>query len=299
MKHNNIFAALLLAATAISLTACSEKESNNDTTDPQPRVVRIYTARHTLAEMYNAAADTWVTVTESTHERDLLYELFYTGDRLDSLIQHAQPHFYVDSFSYDDQGRLAATNSNWSNGVFYFYDADGRLSRTYNYSTEQDDTVSRAVVDYIWDGDRLMRAELERTSHYDAINVSEHVTHIYTWSGDNVATIDCYTLNRVSGTRDTVNYAFEYTSAPNPLYGLTYWMNAASGGIIWSSDAIDGICRNIPSHITANNGEYTYDVTTSGGLTTSYTVHQVNDNPEATPRIRITSEETTDLEYEK
>lgn len=41
MRQNNIFAALLLAAATLSLAACSEKESNNDSQAPQPRVVRV------------------------------------------------------------------------------------------------------------------------------------------------------------------------------------------------------------------------------------------------------------------
>lgn len=133
----------------------------------------------------------------------------------------------------------------------------------------------------------------------DANDVSKHETHLYTWNGDNVATVDCYSLDRISGERDTTNYTFEFTSAPNPFYGFPHWMSLGDGGgLIWNFNGIDGICRNIPAHITEGMSDYTFDVTTSGDRTTSVTIHHLSDDPNANPRMRITAESTSEFEYE-
>lgn len=107
-RHHNLLAALLLATATLGLAACSEKENDNENQDPQPRVVRVYAATHTLTEMYSAVTDTWVTIIDNTNERDVIDEFFYTGDRLDSLVEHAKPRFNHVHFTYDNQGRLAA-----------------------------------------------------------------------------------------------------------------------------------------------------------------------------------------------
>ncbi|MBR3411329.1 MAG: hypothetical protein IKG81_16650 [Bacteroidales bacterium] len=83
MKHN-VFTALLLAAVTMMTVGCN-KEDNIAPIEPEAKVSRIYVTNTTIMEQYNDSTQTWDTMYYFPGGRYLSKELFWTGDRIDSM----------------------------------------------------------------------------------------------------------------------------------------------------------------------------------------------------------------------
>lgn len=296
MKRNRAFAALLLAAATMMTVACTEKDSDT-AAEPKAHVVQIWRTNAEKAENYIAATDTWTTVFADTSERRLYAEFFYTGDRLDSMIVNSQPAATIIHFTYDADGHLTHSLSNWGNGCYYYY-TDGRLSSAYEYSINHGDTTARYAILYTWDGDHLQRYEEDLTGHNDTTEVSKHYTTLYTWNGNNVASTVCYTTDNMTNTTDTSAFNYEYSSIDNPFHGFPFWLTPNSG-VIWMFNGIDGLCKNIPSHIYSDVSDFTFEHTTSSGRIATVTERQLSVTGDDAMTIRITSENHLEFEYDR
>ena len=117
MKHN-IIAALLLAAVTMMTVGCN-KEDNIVPIEPKAKVSRIYTTNTTIMERYNDSTQTWDTTIYLPSERKLNCELFWTGNRLDSM--HHGVNIYL--FTYDSRGRLVHVENAYTYTHFEFTNA--------------------------------------------------------------------------------------------------------------------------------------------------------------------------------
>lgn len=284
----------MLAAATVMAVSCTEKETDSES---KAHVVRIWRSNSEIVENYIAATDTWTTVMADTTERNLFAEFFYTGDRLDSMIVNSLPAVTITRFTYDADGRLVHYLSNWGQGCNYYY-TDGRLSRAYEYSVNNDDTTSRHNLQYIWDGDRLQRCVDILTGQIDTAMVSKHILTLYTWNGNNVVNTVSYITDNLNGGTDTTSYTYEYSSVENPFHGFPLWLTP-NNGIIWMFDGIDCLSKNIPSHITSEVSDFTFEHTTSSGRVASITERQLSVSGNDAMTIRITSEKNLEFEYDR
>lgn len=292
MNHKHIVA-LLLAATTVFAVGCQKEEGNGDA--PKERVSRLYLTSHSKVESYNSATGTWNTLVDHTTERKLMCEFFWSGDRLDSLWENALPRPITIPFSYDDAGHLVQ-DAHGNLFIDFFYDADGRLSRTYHYTLDSvGDTTCKQNIVYTLVGGRREQAECS-VWFPDATGTSVvYSLHRYFWSGDNVDSVARRSLY-ANGGGDTTCYRFEYTDIPNPFCGMTFLQTDAMG-MIWSFDGLDGLNRNLPKRVTDNKkGEYKYEYTTSGGRVSTVSEHSFNDTS-ANNSMRYTSEAFYEIEY--
>ena len=286
---------LLAAATAMTV-ACTDKPYNpSDGT--KAHVVRIWRTDAEKIENYTAATDTWTTVLNDSTDRKLYVEFFYTGDRIDSMMVNSQPHATIVHFTYNADGHLTHSESNWGIGCNYYY-TDGRLSRAYEYSFSDGDTTSRHNIFYTWDGNRLQRYEDNLTGHSDSAEISKRLTHLFTWNGDNVASTVCYTTDNIDNTTDTLAYNYEYSSIVNPFRGFPFWL-LPNCGVIWQIEGVDALCKNIPSHIFSDVSDFTFENTTSNGRIATITERQLSESGNAAMVIRITTKSYYEIEYNR
>ena len=72
---------------------------------------------------------------------------------------------------------------------------------------------------------------------------------------------------------------------------------AATTGLIWGSDGIDGQVRNMYSHISNDLSDFYYEYTTSGNRIQTITETQVSESSNGVTTLRVTSESLFELEY--
>ena len=239
--------------------------------------------------MYNPFTDTWTTLTESTNERYLVYEFSWEGDRI-TRMKNRQSDFTV---SYDDAGRIILINR--LNGVEasyeYSYDDDGRLSHSFCDGIGHHD-----IVDYTWANGHIQKSVMEWISvSPDETLPTRHETCEFTWNGDILSSTVRHYEN-ADGTSGVMRYDYEYTSIPNPFQDFVYCM-AATTGLIWGSDGIDGQVRNMYSHISNDLSDFYYEYTTSGNRIQTITETQVSESSNGVTTLRVTSESLFELEY--
>lgn len=215
---------------------------------------------------------------------------YYTGDRMDSLKLYGQPYDLVAVFSYDADGRLTHSSSNYGEFCDYYYDSDGNVSRYVEYMlVNSTDTFSVKTANYTWASGHIQRIEC----HYTYDSASTHQDNYYTWNGDRLVSTVCYSENS-NGRRDTSAYTYEFSNIKNPFYGSVYWQRTTSL-YSFTQSGLEGFCPYVVKHITGienTSGDIQYELTTSGGRLTG--IHEASYNERADMRLRM----TTDYEFE-
>lgn len=286
---NWVMAAILSICGASVFTACSNDDNPVAPKDKSlPKVSKIYSSSMVKAE--RNVAGQWTTLYEKVNERALLYDLQWTGDRLES-IQTTERSWVL---TYDDNqhiinARLSGTRLNYA----YEYDAQGRLARMVE-TMPYDDTIDHIYyTTYSYSGDKLVKTEEtnEFTEGKEANPTSsaKEVTS-YEWKGDNVVskTVEKELYN---GSHATVNYSYEYTKLLNPFYNDIFLLT----GIYSVGGFNDGfvISKNLVKTMTIGSSVYYYDYTTAGDRVVSI----ITDYTAETSAMRITTHSVYDLEY--
>lgn len=282
MKHlkHNVMAAFLLAAAALMCVGCDKENDNpsggNDTPDtPQAKISRVYRTSATLVERYNESTEAWDTLMFLPGNRHVLLEMFWKGDRIDSV---ATLSVYF-SLHYDSDGRLSTIDGQGDLGVFarntaIGYDAQGRIQHVdVTNIDEGGDTLYGEQHDYLWAGGILNSIE-NRVTHtgdtYDPHGTRED-SRLFTWAGGNITSSVRHEIH-FGGTDTTYTYNYEYASTPNPLCGITY-LQLLHKTIFYGFDPVEGFCKKLPSRIYNDNIDRTYEYTLSGDRITA--VHEV------------------------
>ena len=292
MKRN-IFAVMMLAAATLMTVGCNKVEEEiTPLPDSQPKLCRIYQTGSATLLRQNISTGAWDTVSSTDNPRTLIYEFYYTGNRLDSLRQTNG----IVNFSYDGQGRLVHSESYdhlWR--IDYFYDGEGNLSRTVDYHTERNgDTNSVETIEYTWVGGHLQQSESNVVTGTNTIQI----IHAYTWNGDRLVATDRYSLYR-DGSRDTMSYKYDITSVKNPLCGMVF-LQRPSRIFSFTNEGFEGLSPYIMSRITggqSGNDTINFEYTTLDDRITS--IHQTYEQESSSGPIsmRISTDAKFEFEY--
>lgn len=280
----------MLAAATLMTVGCNKVEEDiTPLPGSQPKLCRVYQTGSATLMRQNITTGAWDTVNHTDNPRSLIYEFYYTGNRLDSLRQTNG----IVSFSYDGQGRLVHSESQdhlWN--IDYFYDGEGNLSRTVDYRTERNgDTNSVETIEFTWAGGHLQQSVSNVVTDTNTI----HRTHAYTWNGDRLVATDRYSLYR-DGSRDTVSYKYDITTVKNPLCGMVL-LQRPSQIFSFTNEGFEGLSPYIMSRITggqSGNDTINFEYTTLDDRLSS--IHQTYEQESASGPISIRI--STDAKYE-
>ena len=288
---NWVLAAILTICGSSVFVACSNDDNPvAPQNKPLPKVSKVYSSSMVKAE--SNVAGQWTTLYGKVNERALLYDLQWTGDRLES-IQTTERSWVL---TYDDNqhiinARLNRTRLNYA----YEYDAQGRLARMVE-TMPYDDTIDHIYyTTYSYSGDKLVKTEetneFTKGKEPNPTSSAKEVTS-YEWKGDNVVskTVEKELYN---GSHATVNYSYEYTKLLNPFYNDIFLLT----GIYSVGGFNDGfvISKNLVKTMTIGSSVYYYDYTTAGDRVVSI----ITDYTAETSAMRITTHSAYDLEYAK
>ncbi len=224
---------LIILAAVLFVAGCAREDDITPITPPQPEkahVQRIYTEVYTVLERLNPLTGNWDTIGQVHQDKNLFKELFWTGDRLDSIIESPyQSNFpYTIRFTYDDKGLLIrdeyfVNGSRTGQYTIFQYDAEGRLSK-FEYYTG--DSLSRTGLIDSYVGDKI--------SHLKYKDVIYDVDISYIYNAGNVT--EMVVSGKVDDKNLHVAYTFTYDDHPNPYSSCLYdivsprepekWINA-------------------------------------------------------------------------
>lgn len=283
-----------LVAVMVVVTACRKEEEKKDypSTLPGEKITYVYESSVFKTELKNVATDEWMVLSEHEHERQLTHKFVWDGERLASLEDHKNDLYY--SFEYDGYGRIIRIVCDRDKGFTrtLFYDEDGLLSRSEGARTRSDGTqFATQTLVYTWENGLLKTIEEDYWSHNPGEStVSRKSTFAYTWKDGNV--ISTERRVRKNGQDSQTRYNYEYGPAVNPLHGFVYLMIPGMG-VFFDYEGIDGLSRNLPSHIESDPIEF-YDYSYAGDPATSFGKLLFE---YATPVMRMTTDYTVELEY--
>ena len=258
--------------------ACDKENDNpgNETpATPQAKISRVYKTSATLVERYNESTEAWDTVMFLPGRRHVVMETFWDGDRIDS-VASLEVFF---SLHYDSNGRLSTIDGEGSLGVFarntaIGYDAQGRILHVdVTNIDDMGDTLYGEQHDYNW-ADGILNSIASRVTHADGdydLGGTREDSRLFTWAGGNISSSVRHEIH-FGGTDTTTTYNYEYSSTPNPLYGITY-LQLLHKNIFYGFDPVEGFCKKLPSRIYNDNFDRTYEYTLSGDRITA--VHEV------------------------
>ena len=205
--------AIIILAAAALVAGCAREDDITPVTPPQPEkahVQRIYSEVYTVLERLNPLTGNWDTIGQVHQDKNLYKELFWNGDRLDSIIE--KPYMssspYTIRFTYDDKG-LLIRDEYFENGsrtgqyTIFQYDAEGRLSKFEYYS---DDLLSKTGVIDSYVGDKI--------SHMKYKDIMYDIDINYIYSAGNVT--EMVVNGKIDNDRLHVVYSNTYDDYPNP-----------------------------------------------------------------------------------
>jgi len=285
-----VMAATLICGTGV-FTSCSVKDdlpvSPDQPEKGMPRVSKVYHGG-SLVWKKNVMGS-WITVIDRVDERALVDEYFWTGNRLDSIIEVTNNVIW--DLEYDEQGRLVHQVSRFGNDDYtYEYDSKGRLSKSFrSILYDEDGRFNRVVTEYIYNGDKLSKAV-----KHDTLDGEEGVSteeDTYTWEGDNVVSLSIVRTD-ADGYVTEETITAEYSTYLNPFKNFipflqkNFALSLKDEMWIWS--------KNVPKAMSASEKDHNeYDCKTTGDRITTFHSHLLAESE--TIFTEITSD--YDIEY--
>lgn len=277
MKTLLLSAVILLGGTTV-FNACSADNSDNPLppTPPestQPKISKFYTTNSYKLEQLDAATNEWVTFSDEVDERKLSKELFWTGNRLDSLKEGTSLWTFTYGAGDRPTGATRFSNSTPNGSYVFEYDSKGRISRVI-LTTSFIDLHSIVTDDYIYDGDKLQTIKVtndvpreeERTEYM----IKREELH-YIWQGDNVVS----TVNHreyYKAQPDSVVFNYEYSDMPNPLYGNFAVLAGIISSYIANKNLTDGLSKNFFKLYDSGNYKEHFEVVSGSNRVESYRI---------------------------